>query len=111
VISCDIHPDGRRVLVTFTVADPTRAAEDVYLVGDFNDWDPAATPMANHHGRHTATVALQPGWRYRFRYLSSVDGWFNDDTGGHEFNEFGQQNCVLDLALINVNGLRSRLVG
>jgi hypothetical protein len=111
MISCDISPDGGRVLVTFTVADPARADHDVYLVGDFNDWDPAATPMDNRDGRHTATVALQPGWRYRFRYLSSADGWFNDDTGGHEFNEFGQQNCVLDLGLVDVAGLRRRLVG
>jgi 1,4-alpha-glucan branching enzyme len=111
MISCDIHPDGRRLLVTFTVADPNRAQHEIHLVGDFNDWDPEATPMLTNAGTHTVALALQPGRRYRFRYLSSHDGWFNDDTGWHEYNEFGQQNCVLDLAILNMSSLRSRLAG
>jgi len=110
LISCDIHPDGQRVLVTFTVCDPNRATQQVHLVGDFNDWDPDVTPMQNNAGTHTATLALPTGRRYRFRYLSDADGWFNDEGGLHEYNEFGQLNCVLDLA-INVESLRRRLVG
>jgi hypothetical protein len=44
-----------------------------------------------------ATVVL-PAARHRFRYWSSRDGWFNDDTASsHEVNEFGDENCVLDL--------------
>ncbi|HEY3604244.1 MAG TPA: isoamylase early set domain-containing protein [Sporichthyaceae bacterium] len=111
MFSCDIKPDERRVLVTFTVSDPGRTGQEVYVVGDFNDWDPCATPMLNDAGRHTVTVALWPGRRYRYRYLSSHDGWFNDSDGWHEYNEFGQQNCVVDLAIIDVDGLRRRLAG
>jgi 1,4-alpha-glucan branching enzyme len=110
MISCDIHPDGQRVLVTFTVSDPQRATHRVHVVGDFNDWDPDVTPMQNDAGTHTATLALPAGRRYRFRYLSNVDGWFNDDSGSHEYNEFGQLNCVLDL-VFNLDSLRRRLVG
>jgi hypothetical protein len=110
MISCSPHPDGRRVEVTFTVADPERVDHRINLVGDFNDWDPAAGRMHNSAGTHTATVALHPG-RYRFRYLSSHDGWFNDqDAGCYEFNEFGQRNCVLDLAVVDLAGLRRRAV-
>ena len=110
MISCDIHPDGQRVLVTFTVGDPKRADQQVHLVGDFNDWDPEVTPMVNESGVHAVTLALPAGRRYRFRYLSNQDGWFNDETGSHEYNEFGQLNCVLDL-VFNVESLRRRLVG
>jgi 1,4-alpha-glucan branching enzyme len=108
MISCDIHPDGQRVIVTFTVTDPERAEQRVHVVGDFNDWDPEATPLLTSAGTHAGSVALFPGRRYRFRYLSSHDGWFNDDTGWFEFNEFGQKNCVLDL-VINLESLRRQV--
>jgi 1,4-alpha-glucan branching enzyme len=107
MISCAIHPDGRRVIVTFTVTDATPLDHQVNLVGDFNDWDPAATLMHALDDTHTGAVTLSPGRRYRFRYLSSHDGWFNDKAGKHEYNEFGQQNCVVDLA-VNLDGLRRR---
>lgn len=107
MISCAIHPDGRRVMVTFTVTDPARADHHLTVVGDFNDWDRCATPMREIGDTHTGTVDLVPGRRYRFRYLSDRDGWFNDEAGKFEFNEFGQLNCVVDLA-VNLDGLRGR---
>jgi 1,4-alpha-glucan branching enzyme len=108
MISCALHPDGRRVVVTFTVTDATRADHRVNVVGDFNDWDTCATPMHTVDDTHTGTVALYPDRRYRFRYLSSHYGWFNDDAGTYEFNEFGQKNSVVDLAIVNLDGLRRR---
>jgi 1,4-alpha-glucan branching enzyme len=109
MISCDTHPDRLRVNVTFKVVDPDRTGHQINVVGDFNDWNPGATQMAEHAQTHTATVALHPGRRYRFRYLSNHDGWFNDDTAGwYEFNEFGQKNCVLDLAILDLDTLRRR---
>jgi hypothetical protein len=44
----------------------------VALVGDFNDWDPARTPMhATREGVWAAVVPLPPG---RHRYAFLVDG-------------------------------------
>jgi 1,4-alpha-glucan branching enzyme len=107
MISCSPHPDGRGVSVTFTVAEAQRADHWINVVGDFNNWDPGATRMHRSAGTHTATLVLGPGRRYRFRYLSNHDGWFNDqDAGWYEFNEFGQRNCVLDLAILNLATLR-----
>ncbi len=108
MISCSPHPDGRRMEVTFTVSDPQRAEHRINVVGDFNGWDPAAGRMHHTAGTHTATVTLARG-RYRFRYLSNHDGWFNDhDAGAYEFNEFGQRNCVLDLAVVDLAALQRR---
>jgi hypothetical protein len=52
-------------------------AAHVALVGDFNGWDPAATPMARAgDGTWTATLAVPPG---RHAYAFVVDGaWVTD---------------------------------
>ena len=108
MISCSPDSCGRRVSVTFTVTDPRRAGQQINLVGDFNGWDRAATKMHGASGAPAATVALDTD-RYRFRYLGSRDGWFNDeDAGCYEFNEFGERNCVLDLAVLDLAALRRR---
>jgi 1,4-alpha-glucan branching enzyme len=85
--------------VTFTVADLSGTVDRIHVVGDFNGWDRRATPMHRSGEAHSTTLVLAPD-RYRFRYLSQQGEWFNDDTVSNcEFNEFGQKNCVLDLAL------------
>jgi 1,4-alpha-glucan branching enzyme len=55
-----------------------RAAK-VCLVGDFNDWDPQATPMTRlRNGEFKVTVELEPGREYQFRYLIEDQIWEND---------------------------------
>jgi hypothetical protein len=96
MISFSTRADGR-VAVTFSDSDPARIGQRVTVAGDFNDWNTRATPMRWGDGGHMATVVL-PAARHRFRYWSSRDGWFNDDSAiSHEVNEFGDENCVLDL--------------
>ena len=47
-------------------------ARQVSLVGDFNDWDPCATPMIRQpDGRWMAALELRHGYH---RYLFLVDG-------------------------------------
>ena len=47
-------------------------AQHVTLVGDFNDWDPAATPLCRMpDGRWTASLELTHGYH---QYLFLVDG-------------------------------------
>ena len=56
--------------VTFYCDAPK--AQQVSLVGDFNEWDPAATPMRRMpDGRWMASVELTHGHQ---RYLFVVDG-------------------------------------
>jgi 1,4-alpha-glucan branching enzyme len=47
-------------------------AQTVHLVGDFNDWDPVATPMSRTaDGRWMAGLELHHG---HHRYLFLIDG-------------------------------------
>lgn len=66
--------------VTFRVpADLGRDAREVCLVGEFNNWNPGATPMKKlKSGEFTATVDLSQGARYHFRYLIDGTTWEND---------------------------------
>ena len=57
--------------VNFVLVAPEAA--NVFVVGDFNDWDPRATPLVRSEpgGVWTASLALEPGL-YQYSYL--VDG-------------------------------------
>ena len=70
--------------------------KSVHLVGDFNDWDRTATPMARRKNIFKATVELEPGQEYRFRYLINSVEWCNDwYADGYEPNEYGGENCIV----------------
>ncbi len=87
--------DGR-VEVSF-VADHLGLGElPASVVGDFNNWDPYATPVHNFSGHRRATATVAPG-RYRFRYLCA-DVWYNDEAADdYEPNDVGGMDSVLDL--------------
>lgn len=69
-----------RCSVTFRL--PKRdvgAAEKASVVGEFNEWQTAATPMTRlKDGSFKATVDLDPGHEYQFRYLLDDNTWIND---------------------------------
>lgn len=85
-----------QVVVTFTLAgdDPRLPAS---VVGEFNDWDPAAHPMRRRsNGTWSVSVTLAKGRDYRFRYRSADGSWFNDDSADHyAANEYHSTDCVL----------------
>ena len=55
------------------------AAERVALVGEFNDWNPTATPMIRlKNGEFKVTLNLDVGREYGFRYLIDDRVWEND---------------------------------
>ena len=66
--------------VTFRL--PAEAAPEgtaVYLVGDFNNWDPTATPMERlKSGDYKVTLDLPVERTYAFRYLIDGQVWEND---------------------------------
>jgi 1,4-alpha-glucan branching enzyme len=73
---------------------PAPEAKEVYLVGNFNNWDANAKPMKkDKNGIWKAALSLKPG-RYEYRFL--VDGNWENDPGCSCCvpNEFGSQNCV-----------------
>jgi hypothetical protein len=83
--------------VAFTAFIP--GAADVRLAGDFNDWSPETTPMAENgqRGCFHALLPLKPG-RYRYRYV--VDGrWVNDPHNAYvESNPFGGLDSVVEVS-------------
>jgi 1,4-alpha-glucan branching enzyme len=66
--------------VTFKLPkDAAPHAATVTLVGDFNDWDPAATPMTRlRNGDFKVTLDLEPGREYQYRFLIENEVWEND---------------------------------
>ena len=72
-------------------------AESVHLVGEFNDWNTTATPMKHgKKGVFRATLELEPGREYQFRYLVNGEHWCNDwHADAYVPGDFGEDNCVV----------------
>jgi 1,4-alpha-glucan branching enzyme len=85
---------GGKVRVSFSLP-PEIEAEQVAVCGEFNDWN--GLPMKRvKSGEWRASVTLDPGRGYRFRYL--VDGvrWENDwAADAYETNAFGSDDSVV----------------
>lgn len=66
--------------VTFRLpAEAAPKARRVALVGDFNEWDPKATPMTRlKNGEYKVTLDLEPGREYGYRFLIDGKVWEND---------------------------------
>ena len=74
----------------------------VNLTGDFNKWKHNAIPMALHKDMYTASLELEPGHEYPFRYLINGKVWCNDwHADGYVPNVFGEDNCVASLPLLD----------
>ena len=65
--------------VSLRLAAP--ASSRVAVVGDFNDWDPAATPLrpTSTHGVWTVELRLKPG-RYHYAFLIDGRRWEGDPS-------------------------------
>lgn len=95
------EPANKRGLVRVTFELPSNMwAERVNLVGEFNEWDTAATPMRRHRSDSNwkTTLELETGKRYRFRYLIDGKEWLNDwHADDHVENPYGTHDSVIDL--------------
>jgi hypothetical protein len=72
-------------------------AERVTVIGDFNDWDPTATPLTRRDGEWSATVALKPG-RYRYAFLVDGSRLEADPAGPAAGDEFGGPASAVTVA-------------
>ena len=66
--------------VTFRLSKKAaQGSESVFLVGDFNDWDHAATPMQRlKSGDFKLVLELSPKREYQYRFLLASRTWVND---------------------------------
>ena len=86
-----VKADIRKVI--FRLKSPK--ARQVFLVGDFNDWDVLANPMQkDREGLWETTLILQTG-RYEFKFL--VDGRWRESRGDEftALNKYGSLNNVV----------------
>jgi 1,4-alpha-glucan branching enzyme len=83
------------VKVTFQLP-PELDAETVRLAGDFTDWQPAHELRRQKDGSWRATVELEPGREYEFRYVVDGERWMNDpEADRYADNPYGDGNSVV----------------
>jgi predicted flap endonuclease-1-like 5' DNA nuclease len=86
--------------ITFTLAANVVAdATEGLLLGDFNNWDNtnAISLKKQKDGSMKATIALEAGQTYQYRYLLNDGRWVNDNTAENYVPVYGYQieNCVV----------------
>jgi hypothetical protein len=75
-------------------------ASRVAVVGDFNDWDPAATPLrrTDDGAAWTVELHLKPG-RYHYTFLIDGRRWSGDPAGARAVeSDFGAPVSVLTVS-------------
>jgi len=81
--------------VTFSISAPQ--AKEVYLAGDFNDWQlDKKWLMEQNNGRWIKKINL-PSGRYNYRFV--IDGrWVEDpENSTKEINPFGELNSLIEV--------------
>jgi len=78
-------------------AAEVNGAKKVQVLGDFNNWDQTAEPLTQLKSNDfSATLELESGKEYQFRYLIDGSNWKNDsDADRFVANEFGGTNGVI----------------
>ncbi|MGH7470009.1 MAG: isoamylase early set domain-containing protein [Longimicrobiales bacterium] len=73
-------------------------AQRISLVGDFNDWDPAATRMARGAGGvWWVIVPLRPG-RFAYSFLVDDKVWHSDPEATVTTHDFGRPSSIVYVA-------------
>tara|TARA_R110002049_G_scaffold13089_5_gene57429 strand:- start:7348 stop:7644 length:297 start_codon:yes stop_codon:yes gene_type:complete len=83
--------------VTFTV--PAKEANNVVVVGSFNEWNAESTPLKKlKNGSFKGTVNLESNTSHEFKYL--IDGNYINETeaDAYAWNDYaGAENSVINL--------------
>lgn len=99
---------GRRSVSPATAISETRSVEFVIrtaadsavaLVGDFNDWDPHATPLRlSADSLWSVVVPLRPG-RYHYTFIVDGSRWRRDPSAPRALeDDFGTPTSVITVA-------------
>jgi len=88
--------EGSSVDVTFILPAEVQA-DSVVLCGEFNEWSADNIRLERgSDGSWRATVALEPGRSYRYRYLLDGERWENGwQTDGYVPNSYGSDDSVV----------------
>ena len=85
---------------TMFVCDLKPDAKEVFLAGDFNNWDPQSDRLTRRKGSFQKTLRLAPG-EYQYKFL--IDGeWHCDPSAPRQVpNGFGTLNSVVRVEAIS----------
>lgn len=84
---------GCKVTFSFENAD----ANEVFLIGDFNKWNPKTHPMkSDGDGAWIRNVVIPPG-KYEYKFM--VDGQWKEDPQNDQLNPncFGTYNNIINV--------------
>ncbi|MCB0666205.1 MAG: isoamylase early set domain-containing protein [Saprospiraceae bacterium] len=84
--------------VTFLLPqEAVEGAKKVQLLGDFNNWDSGeALSMKLKKGEYSATLDLEVGKEYQFKYLIDNASWENDwAADDYVVSSIGAENSVV----------------
>ncbi len=96
MLKCTNVRRNNTVKVTFALT-ADEVDQPVSVLGDFNDWDPAAHPLKKRrNGTVSATVEVAAGQSMRFKYLTADGAWFCDpETDTVEHDEYHMIDSLL----------------
>lgn len=100
MLSKEYLGDKKTCKVTFTIDHgAAKEAQDIALVGDFNDWDETVDCMKrNSDGSFSKTVKLKCGDSYQFRYIIDGSVWENDaEADAYTPTPYGSDNSVVEV--------------
>lgn len=80
--------------------EPLPEAQQVFLAGEFNGWEPTRTPMKRRKdGAWTVAMRLPNTGRFEYRFVVDGDEWIVDDDADDLVpNPFGGRNSVVVLS-------------
>jgi 1,4-alpha-glucan branching enzyme len=82
--------------VTFELPVDVEGGQDVYLVGEFNDWNAHATKLRKKGSSFAVTLDLDRDREYQYRYLIDETTWRNDQAADRYVpNPFNGENSVV----------------
>ncbi len=89
---------GKKCRVTFKLPAEV-SAKTAVLCGDFNEWDTDGTPMKKlKDGSFSASISLDAGKAYRFRYFLDGDRWENDwEADEYLPNSHGEDDSIVNV--------------
>ena len=84
------------VKVTFELPSQV-SAKQAAVVGEFNNWDPNATPLKRKKdGSFTTALTLESGKEYRYKFFLDSTRWENDPNPDRLVpNMFGTEDSVI----------------
>lgn len=87
------QPAAAAPLTEFKLFAP--AAQEVFLVGDFCNWQGSDCPMRRlKDGSWKKSLKLNPG-RYEYRFVVDGHWWTDPENPQRQENPYGQDNSVL----------------